>query len=166
VGVRQIDIVTPPEIFNDTIEKYGKTTSFFTPPPPCNTKEIKMTHRKPKELSEFTKRTDPKWLQAVELVAMGQHTLEEIYTTVGVSRDTLYRWKREPDFVQDVKDKMVVIFEDLIPKAIATVEELLDSTNQKVRLEAAKLILDKTFPNLSEVNERSLQAVKVDVHYE
>jgi hypothetical protein len=92
--------------------------------------------------------------------------LEEIYTTVGVSRDTLYRWKREPDFVQDVKDKMVVIFEDLIPKAIATVEELLDSTNQKVRLEAAKLILDKTFPNLSEVNERSLQAVKVDVHYE
>ena len=89
-------------------------------------------------------RTKATWMQAVEFTAMGIYTETQIAEKAGVSRNTLWEWKKKPEFMEDVWGKHRVIFANLVPKALKTLEESLDSANGKVRLDAARLILDRT----------------------
>lgn len=111
-------------------------------------------------------KSSAKYLQAIELTALGKMSEHDIATITGVSVRTLSRWRDTQLFNDAVRDKGVIIFKGLVPAAIATLENLLTSTNQKVRLEAAKVIIDKTFPDLQQVDKRELAKVEITVKYE
>ncbi len=48
------------------------------------------------------KRTDYRWLRAVELTALGQMSNQEIIAEVGISKATFYLWKAKKEFYDDV----------------------------------------------------------------
>jgi len=95
---------------------------------------------------EYVPSKDPKWLQCIELKALGGMTNEQIFAEVGVSKTTFYDWAGKKEFTDAVLASSMAKFKSLLPKAIKTIEECLCSSNQKVRIEAAKLLLDRVFP--------------------
>lgn len=116
-------------------------------------------------------RTKATWMQAVEYTAMGIYTEAKIAEMAGVSRNTLWEWKKKPEFMEDVWGKHRVIFSNLVPKALKTLEESLDSANGKVRLDAARLILDRTIYAEISGNQRPAGSdqpvqVNIQVNYE
>ena len=115
-------------------------------------------------------RMNPKWLQAVELCALGQKQDKEVAEIVGVNRSTLWNWQKKPEFLQDVKEKQVLIFKNMLPQAIKTVQECMDSGNAKVRLDAARFIIDATCPEFSHPGDGQLSIgnaqFNIQVNYE
>lgn len=109
-----------------------------------------------------------KLLQAMELDALATMPDADIASVVGVSASTIQRWRTYPAYRALLNEKCLIIFQGLVPKAIKAIQDILDSptARPKVKLDAAKLILDKTMPDLQQVDERSLQAIKVTVSYE
>lgn len=89
-------------------------------------------------------RTKPTWIKAVELTAMGLYGVSEVADLAGVARNTLWDWKKKPEFFEDVCARQRLIFSELVPKALKTLEECFESENSKVRLDAARLVLDRT----------------------
>lgn len=114
------------------------------------------------------KRTDYRWLRAVELTALGQKSNQEIIEEVGISKATFYLWKAKKEFYDDVMAKNIMIFKDLLPKALKTVNDAMDSGNAKVRLDAAKIVLEKTLPELhpTEGKDGNSTTINIQVNYE
>ena len=113
------------------------------------------------------KRTDYRWLRAVELTALGQKSNQEIIAEVGISKATFYMWKAKRNY-DDVMAKNIMIFKDMLPKALKTVNDAMDSGNAKVRLEAAKIILEKTLPEFhsTEGKDDNSTTINIQVNYE
>lgn len=114
------------------------------------------------------KRTDYRWLRAVELTALAQKSNQEIIDDVGISKATFYLWKAKKEFYDDVMAKNIMIFKDMLPKALKTVNDAMDSGNAKVRLEAAKIVLEKTLPEFhpTEGKDDNRTTVNIQVNYE
>jgi hypothetical protein len=123
--------------------------------------------KRPKPLSD--KPRDVKILMCQELVALGAGN-KEICEKVGISECSLWTYKREPGFYDAVREKHLIIFKDLVPKALKTIEAALESENSKVKFDAARLILDRNlFPesmgsNLEPPSQGT--TVNIQVNYE
>lgn len=119
----------------------------------------------PKRATDVDRRlTDPNRIMAATLLASGVK-LDDVCAQCGISPATLHRYRDEPTFIEMVDTKSKELFRQLLPKAVERLNELLDSPNQGIRVKAVKLVLDKTLPNLAEVDSKNLSAVKVQVQY-
>lgn len=89
----------------------------------------------------------PKQGQAVVLLAMGK-ACKDVAASLGVTPETISRWKREPHFLAGLNQLRHDLFDTArdqllfaAPEAVTAVKQLLNSANQQMKLEAAKLIL-------------------------
>ena len=96
------------------------------------------------------------------LYLTGQYTQKKIAEIVGVSNTTIREWLLDPSVQAVVKEiqsrEFVKINNDLNAlknKAVSTLYELLDSTMDTVRYQAAKDILDRG-------GHKAQQSIKVD----
>ena len=87
-------------------------------------------------------------------------TREAAAQTAGVTRTTIYRWLREPEFVMAYKSIAQSSLESLLGKAINAMEQALTSSNEWIRLNAARTIIERVMPNVETENS----AVHVEFH--
>lgn len=122
-------------------------------------------------LDDFSleKSIPPAKLRAVNLYLTGVYTYTQIGQIIGVNANTVSKWLKEPE-VLEVTEKIQerelqlnrLVLNNLRQKAIGTMEDLLDSTMEQVRLGAAKDILDRT--GLKAVNETKIEKNSTVTH--
>lgn len=78
-------------------------------------------------------------------------SIESISRQLNVSDTTIHNWLKEPDFKQSLMSASEVIntvamsrIVSLNDKAISCLNELLDESTDKVKLQAIKIVLDST----------------------
>ena len=79
-------------------------------------------------------------------------TRDKAAEIAGVDRTTVFRWLRNPDFVTAYKSLAQSTLESLIGKAVNTLESMLSSDNEWVRMNAAKTIIDRVMPTIEAQN--------------
>ena len=117
---------------------------------------------------------DERQLKICEMLSIGT-PITEIASVVGVSRQTIYDWKKIDEmrvrldelgreFISSTKQAII----SYAPKAMKIIKDLAEhATSEKIRLEAAKILIDKTISNackieLSNGNENN-DTVPVDL---
>lgn len=112
--------------------------------------------------SELVESLTPAKIRMIMLYLTGQYTQKKIAEIVGVSNTTIREWLLDPSVQAVVKEiqsrEFVKINNDLNAlknKAVSTLYELLDSTMDTVRYQAAKDILDRG-------GHKAQQSIKVD----
>ena len=112
--------------------------------------------------SELVESLTPAKIRMIMLYLTGQYTQKKIAEIVGVSNTTIREWLLDPSIQAVVKEiqsrEFVKINNDLNAlknKAVSTLYELLDSTMDTVRYQAAKDILDRG-------GHKAQQSIKVD----
>nr|BDD44903.1 hypothetical protein 7 [bacterium] len=87
-------------------------------------------------------------LQAIDLLSAGL-TMQSVAECVGVTGQTIHNWKRNPTFKKALAKAIGMDAElhrcDLIRlygKALNKVDQLLDSKNEHIRLQAGRLIME------------------------
>jgi len=81
--------------------------------------------------------------KAIEEMIKTDKTQRQIAEEIGVSEETISRWKTREDYNREYKKVERKYFNSLTAKAIRTLIDLLDSDNDNVRLGASKEILDR-----------------------
>ena len=120
----------------------GHMRYLANPPPPFDDSLDKLD-----ELSE-------EQIQALPLIIQGK-TDAEVAEAIGKSRETVNRWRNHnDDFMERLEDARSSYLETQIAavsaraqKPVAVLDELLDSEDEKIRLQAASLLL-KSAPSL------------------
>lgn len=101
----------------------------------------------------------PQQLKAIELLIKNykycvgdspRMTLDDIAAAVGVTRKTLYNWMRTDAFATEYDRRIREENRYMQAAAQATIISLLESSSDKVRLDAAKDILDRAGCKASE----------------
>ena len=112
--------------------------------------------------SELVESLTPAKIRMIMLYLTGQYTQKKIAEIVGVSNTTVREWLLDPSVQAVIKEiqsrEFVKINNDLNAlknKAVSTLYELLDSTMDTVRNQAAKDILDRG-------GHKAQQSIKVD----
>lgn len=112
--------------------------------------------------SEVVDNLTPAKIRMIMLYLTGQYTQKKIGQIVGVSTTTIQNWLLDPNIQLVIKEiqsrEFVKINNDLNAlknKAVSTLYELLDSTMDTVRYQAAKDILDRG-------GHKPQQSIKVD----
>lgn len=112
--------------------------------------------------SELVESLTPAKIRMIMLYLTGQYTQKKIAEIVGVSNTTIREWLLDPSVQAVIKEiqsrEFVKINNDLNAlknKAVSTLYELLDSTMDTVRYQAAKDILDRG-------GHKAQQSIKVD----
>ena len=92
---------------------------------------------------------EPQQQQALTLLASGKG-VDEISETLDIHRTTLWRWRKNPEFIarfnqliQQGKEKQIQSFINLQQRAFEVFEEALSSENELLRFKAATVIIDK-----------------------
>ena len=92
---------------------------------------------------------EPQQQQALTLLASGK-SVDEISETLDIHRTTLWRWRKNPEFIarfnqliQQGKEKQIQSFINLQQRAFEVLEEALSSENEMLRFKAATVIIDK-----------------------
>ena len=92
---------------------------------------------------------EPQQQQALVLLAGGQG-VDEISDTLNIHRTTLWRWRKQPEFiaswnqmVQQGKEKQVQTLLELQQQALSVLKDCLSSQNELLRFKAAIAIVDK-----------------------
>ena len=92
---------------------------------------------------------EPQQQQALVLLAGGQG-VDEISDTLNIHRTTLWRWRKQPEFiaswnqmVQQGKEKQVQTLLELQQQAFNVLRECLSSQNELLRFRAAIAIVEK-----------------------
>ena len=89
---------------------------------------------------------------------------------VGISETTGYRWARKPEVVKSIAEVRSTVLQtasqrmmNLAGKAVATLEALLGSDDDKIRLSAAKAVIDGTakMRQLAELEQELEQIRKI-----
>ena len=62
-----------------------------------------------------TKELSSKQLKAIELLAIGQQSLTDITKEVGITRDTLWKWRKKATFRKAVADRTRELLADALP---------------------------------------------------
>lgn len=101
-------------------------------------------------------------IKAIELMVEG-YSISKIATLCKVSRPTIYKWKRDAEFKQELDKAIVEVKREselrligLARKAVDELEKLLNAESESVRLQAVKEILDRV--KIGEVNGDNSQA--------
>ncbi|MEE1061286.1 MAG: phBC6A51 family helix-turn-helix protein [Ruminococcus sp.] len=87
---------------------------------------------------------NPKQTKCIEMLASGQYTQVQIAKELKISEQTICNWKKNNEFATELTEKIRICLQTLAPKAIHTMEKLLNSESDNVRFSAAKDILDRT----------------------
>ena len=92
---------------------------------------------------------EPQQQQALVLLAGGQ-SVDEISDTLKIHRTTLWRWRKQPEFIaswnqmiQQGKEKQLKSLLDLQQQAFNVLRECLSSQNELLRFRAAIAIVEK-----------------------
>ncbi|MDE0186131.1 MAG: helix-turn-helix domain containing protein [Candidatus Poribacteria bacterium] len=109
----------------------------------------------PEELSDAQ-------LLAIPLIIQGK-TDAEVGEAIGRTRETVNRWRNHDDYfaiaLDDARDSFIesqrVAVSASAQKAVSALEELLDCEDEKVRLQAASLLL-KTAPALKNIESGTI----------
>ena len=93
-------------------------------------------------------KTELKQREAISLFLTGK-TETEVAEAIGVSRQTIWKWKRETDFNHDIVEAGENILSEhtlavskLVDEAIAVMSELLKSEDETIRFKAATSVLN------------------------
>lgn len=86
----------------------------------------------------------PKQKKCIEMLVCGQYTQAQIAKELKISEQTICNWKKNEEFAEELTEDMRICIQALAPKAIHTMEKLLNSDSDNVRFSAAKDILDRT----------------------
>ena len=92
---------------------------------------------------------EPQQQQALILLAGGQG-VDEISDTLKIHRTTLWRWRKQPEFVarwnqmvQQGKERQIQLLLELQQQALHVLKDCLSSENELLRFKAAIAIVDK-----------------------
>ena len=92
---------------------------------------------------------EPQQQQALVLLAGGQ-SVDEISDTLKIHRTTLWRWRKQPEFiaswnqmVKQGKEKQVQALLELQQQALSVLKDCLSSQNELLRFKAAITIVEK-----------------------
>lgn len=81
--------------------------------------------------------------KAIELIALGEMTLEQIAAAVDVSPRMLYNWRQKEEFSAELNRRIRLQISRIAPKALRRMEELINARSETVSQLAAKDILDR-----------------------
>ena len=122
-----------------------------------------VTHNKYLELR-------PNQIEAIPHIVMSNSTAEAA-RLADVSRNTLHRWMRDPEFreaLEDVRREAAELARNqmggLLVKAIATLSDVMDSPNDRARTDAARtavyaILKAEEYKNIEQSLERLDRAV-------
>ena len=93
-------------------------------------------------------KTELKKRQAIPLFLMGK-TESQVAEAIGVSRQTIWKWKRHEDFNHEIAEageqllaEHTVAVSELVERSITAMFELLGSANDSVKLKVAMTVLN------------------------
>ena len=119
-------------------------------------------------MSNLLKR--PNVMRAVELYALQPDiTASEVATAIGVSKDLIYIWRKNPNFVDAIYNRYMVEFGGELPAVLQAMIREAKAGN----VQAGRLVLEHSGKLVKNVNitidspfEKFLKADKVEVEYE
>tara|TARA_R100001594_G_scaffold110311_1_gene145050 strand:+ start:552 stop:1217 length:666 start_codon:yes stop_codon:yes gene_type:complete len=119
-------------------------------------------------MSDLLKRPDVK--QAIELYALQPEvTATEVANAIGVSRELIYIWRKNPNFVDAIYERYMVEFGSELPAVLQAMIREAKAGN----VQAGRLILEHSGKLVKNVNvtidspfEKFLKADKVEIEYE
>ena len=86
--------------------------------------------------------------QAIPLFLLGK-TETEVAEAIGVSRQTIWKWRRDDDFDRDVVEageellaQHTVAISELVKKSISAMSDLLESADNNLKLKVALTVLN------------------------
>ena len=86
--------------------------------------------------------------QAIPLFLLGK-TDTEVAEAIGVSRQTIWKWRREEDFDHDIVEageellaQHTVAISELVKKSISSMSELLESSDNNLKFKVALTVLN------------------------
>ena len=82
--------------------------------------------------------------KCIDLLVTGRYTQAQIAKELKITPQTICNWKKDPDFSQELQACLKSCIQTLAPKAVKTLESLLNSESDNVRFSAARDILDRT----------------------
>ena len=109
-------------------------------------------------------------MRAVELYALQPDiTASEVATAIGVSKDLIYIWRKNPNFVDAIYNRYMVEFGRELPAVLQAMIREAKAGN----VQAGRLVLEHSGKLVKNVNitidspfEKFLKADKVEVDYE
>ena len=107
-----------------------------------------------------------KQIRAIELLINCTHNQKEIAEEIGVSEKTIYNWMRHTEeFRNALEWYRKEVYKDCAPEAVKAILDILrKGTSEKVRLAAAKDILDRAGDNaVSKVDLETENAININV---
>jgi transposase-like protein len=92
---------------------------------------------------------DEKQERALEMITLGERDVD-IAATLGINRTTIYRWRKyDMQFMRALEERQALMREmaqngllELTEGALEAVREALKDKDNRVRLQAARLVLD------------------------
>lgn len=102
------------------------------------------------ELAKYADKFSTEQLEALVYLTSTNMSIVEIERKVGITKSTMYRWLHDEDFKAARNELVFDNFQALSAKAVAVIEDQLDSDDKWIRQNAARLILDKVLPALKE----------------
>ena len=119
-------------------------------------------------MSDLLKRPDVK--QAIELYALQPEvTATEVANAIGVSRELIYIWRKNPNFVDAIYERYMVEFGSELPAVLQAMIREAKAGN----VQAGRLILEHSGKLVKNVNvtidspfEKFLKAEKTEIEYE
>ena len=105
----------------------------------------------------------PSQAQTAEILAFNveNKSIVEIAEEVGVSERTIYRWKKDPDFIAYKNEIAEQAMEELVSDAYNKLQRLMTAgKSEKIQLEAVKLILQNR-GRLKQDHEHKVEVTQV-----
>lgn len=106
---------------------------------------------------------DAKQQKALTLMIEGNLNQKQIAKQVKVSERTIINWKKRDDFKAALLEMEREYLKGLAPKAIRTMEELMNAKSELVRYNAASDILDRTGHKPTDKQEISHSGLNITV---
>lgn len=97
---------------------------------------------------------DDRQRKAIEMLATGNYELQEIAKEVGVSRQTLWSWRKEPEFTAELNTELTALREEAITKLKAkcgpVMDELLkmalsDKTDARTKAQCLQYLTNRLY---------------------
>ena len=111
-----------------------------------------------------------KQFKASELLAFNHLTQEEVSQEIGVHKNSITNWKKNPEFLEELEKALRQNLKLTAIGALRVIVGLLNSPNEQIRLSAAKDILDRAGFKPGEYIEvktqRRLEDILAEIDYD